>query len=409
MEIINQPFDGTLGDRLIEIINSQDYHTLNISVAFAKNSGVLKIKDAIELFKKQGGQVNIYLGIDMKVTSYEALTNLLTISNSLSIIHSEQGQTFHSKIYQFLGDKTNIAIVGSNNLTSGGLWTNFESSILISTDNLTNTDTYLLDHINQYFKTISLLEGLCKKIKSQEDIDLLLQHGYILKEVEEKINQSLVFKKRIPQQKLFGNQYIRLAKTRQPQRYSKLLVNPKLPIQNISSDENQTIWFETRKMTGGSRNILDLSKISLVEEGDYKNTPFDFGNAKFMKGAVQFFDLNPSLDIDKKKDIVINFEGVDYRDNTILYPVGEKANGTWRLQIKGVDQLSNTKITQRFQSKTENGEYYLVDKIITLTKINSNYYFMSVFCSSELDNFKRSSRIVARNGSSENSKYMGIL
>ena len=36
MELMNQPFNGQLGNRLIELLDSSDYHTLNIAVAFAK-------------------------------------------------------------------------------------------------------------------------------------------------------------------------------------------------------------------------------------------------------------------------------------------------------------------------------------------------------------------------------------
>ena len=104
MELMNQPFTGQLGDRLIELLDSSDYHTLNIVVAFAKNSGVNRLKDSFENFRKRGGIVNVYVGIDMGVTSYDALTALLLNTDSLNVVHSQnQNQTFHPKIYQFLG------------------------------------------------------------------------------------------------------------------------------------------------------------------------------------------------------------------------------------------------------------------------------------------------------------------
>ena len=87
-------------------------------------------------------------------------------------------------------------------------------------------------------------------------------------------------------------------------------------------------------MTGGSRNILDLSKKSLVESGNPTGTPFYLGEAGFMRGGVEFFGLNPTA-TDQTANITINFEGQDYLENTILYPEGNNANGTWRLQIKG--------------------------------------------------------------------------
>lgn len=415
MELINQPFNGQLGNRLIELINSQNYHTMDIVVAFAKNSGVLRMKDAIEKFRGLGGKVNIYVGIDMKVTTYEALTNLLSCTDSLNIIHTEKGQTFHSKIYQFKGEHGNIFIIGSNNLTSGGLWTNFESAIVLTTNSLESDEIYLLNCMNQYFEDLASLKNSFMTIKSQNEIDLLLQHGYIQKEVEEKINQQLIAKTKrgSKQGKLFSNGYkaklpkLQLTEKQVISTYGNLSTEPSV-VETVTVNLNdQTIWFETRKMTGGSRNILDLSKTSLVESGDYHNTTFDFGDPTVMRGAVTFFDLDPS-DVSQRKDIVINFDGVDYHGNTILYPIGDHTNGTWRLQIKGVNSLGG-KITESFRTKSKNEQNYLVNKIITFTKIKSDYYFMSVFPDSRLEDFKESSCIVARNGSSKNSKYMGIF
>lgn len=65
MRIFNQPFDGSLGDRLINFLDSSDYKLVNIIVAFAKNSGVLRIKDALDRFRKRGGTVNIFVGVDL--------------------------------------------------------------------------------------------------------------------------------------------------------------------------------------------------------------------------------------------------------------------------------------------------------------------------------------------------------
>ena len=144
MELMNQPFTGQLGNRLIELLASPDYHTLNIVVAFAKNSGILRIKDSLERFRERGGIVNAYVGVDLGGTSYEALTALLLHSNSLNVVHSENAQTFHVKIYQLLGKDKGLMIVGSHNLTGGGLWTNFESSVFIPVDKSNINETRIL-------------------------------------------------------------------------------------------------------------------------------------------------------------------------------------------------------------------------------------------------------------------------
>jgi len=54
MSIINQPFQGQLGDILISELKN-GYTNFTIFSAFAKNSGVLRLKESIENFKSSGG------------------------------------------------------------------------------------------------------------------------------------------------------------------------------------------------------------------------------------------------------------------------------------------------------------------------------------------------------------------
>lgn len=408
MELMNQPFTGQLGNRLIELLNIPDYHTLNIAVAFAKNSGVLRIKDALERFRKRGGKVNAYVGVDLGGTSYEALTALLLHTDSLNVVHSEKGQTFHAKIYQFVGKDKGLVVVGSHNLTGGGLWTNFESSVLIPVGGPTANEEKLLSGLKDYLEELNSLKDSFMSVGAQDDIDKLLQNGYIFKEVAEQVRRAKAAKADEGRERLFGNG----APAKLPRIATSMKVKEVAPLpappESISvprSDEGQTIWFETKSMTGGSRNILDLSMKSLVERGDPKGTAFDLGDSRFMRGGVEFFGLNPTA-TDQTKNITLNFEGIDYADNTILFPVGENANGTWRLQIKG-SSASGRRITDAFRAKGET--HYLVEKVITFTKIQGDYYSMSVFPESELENFKAASRILARNGSTRNAKQLGLL
>ena len=407
MELMNQPFTGQLGNRLIELLNVPDYHTLNIAVAFAKNSGVLRIKDALERFRERGGKVNVYVGVDLGGTSYEALTTLLLHTDSLNVVHSEKGQTFHVKIYQFAGKDKGLVVVGSHNLTGGGLWTNFESSVLIPVGGPNANQGELLSGMKDYLGGLTSLKDSFMSIGTQDDIDKLLLNGYIFKEVAEQVRRAKAATQNGSRERLFGNgapaklPSVTMLKIKKTVAVSVASVEP---ISVPSGDEDQTLWFETRGMTGGSTNILDLSKKSLVERGDPKGTPFDLGDPKFMRGTVEFFGVNATA-TDHIKNITLNFEGDDYKDNTILYPDGEKANGTWRLQMKGTN--SSRKITDVFKSK--GGGDYLKKKVIAFTKIQDDYYSMSVFPESELENFKAASRILARNGTNKKARQTGLL
>ncbi|KAA0910807.1 hypothetical protein [Pusillimonas sp. ANT_WB101] len=408
MELMNQPFTGQLGDRLIELLDSPDYHTLNIVVAFAKNSGVLRIKDSLQRFRERGGIVNAFVGVDLGGTSYEALTALRLHTNSLNVVHSEKGQTFHTKIYQFIGKDKGLIVIGSHNLTGGGLWTNFESSVLIPVDLSNVHEMQILTETDGYIGELSSLKDSFMSILAQDDIDKLLHNGYIFKEVGEQVRRAKAATQSGIGERLFGNGApAKLPRVAKPsnEKTVGVSVGPSRPILVTLSDEAQTIWFETKKLTGGSRNILDLSMKSLVERGDPKGTPFDLDDPGFMRGGVEFFGLNPTA-TDQIKNITLNFEGIDYTGNTILFPVGDRANGTWRLQIKGISS-AGMRITDAFRAK--DNAPYLVEKIITFTKIRDDYYFLSVFPESELDNFMEASSVLARNGSTTNAKRLGLL
>lgn len=408
MEIINQPFTGQLGNRLIELLKSPEYHTLEILVAFAKNSGVLRIKNSLENFRARGGKVNVYVGVDLGVTSYEALTALLICTDSLNVVHSENGQTFHTKIYQFLGNEKGMIIVGSHNLTGGGLWTNFESSALIPMGSSNAEAIEILKSQEDYINRLTSLKNSFMPIKSKDDLDRLLQNGYISKEVIQQVRSAAATTTDGNRDRLFGNgapatlPRIGLPSTGKA---TGVADAPALPASIPEKQVSETIWFETRRLTGGSRNILDLSMKCLVERGDPRGTPFELNEPGFMRGAVEFFGINPSA-TETRKDITLNFEGVDYASNTILFPAGENANGTWRLQIKGVSS-SQERITDAFRAKGE--EHYLVEKVVTFTKIEGDYYCISVFPESELESIKAASRILARNGSTGGAKQLGLL
>lgn len=132
MIMINQPFHGQLGELLCEKLTQPLGHVACFTIfsAFAKNSGVLRLKPALEQFKNAGGYITAFIGVDAHGTSYEAVLNMFELCDELYIVHSESpASTFHSKIYELTNDGDTWIAVGSNNLTGGGLWTNYESAV----------------------------------------------------------------------------------------------------------------------------------------------------------------------------------------------------------------------------------------------------------------------------------------
>jgi len=206
--IINQPYDEQLGIQLIEAIESNQYTQLTIMVAYAKLSGVYRLLPYLEKFHKNGGNIRCVVGIDQQNTTYDALLQLLKITDEISVFHSESvSQTFHIKCYWLFGDSKCWYAIGSNNLTAGGLFSNYElssSSVLLGNEALKTNN--VLENI---YSTYTSAESVCCHKLDLEFLDKLISDGYVVKEIQQrktlveisKQNRSTERKNR-----LFGNE-----------------------------------------------------------------------------------------------------------------------------------------------------------------------------------------------------------
>lgn len=409
MSIINQPFQGQLGE-LLKAELSSDYKSITIFSAFAKNSGVLRLKDSLEQFRYAGGTIKAFIGIDLDGTSYEALLNLFTLCNELYVIHSENfSTTYHSKIYLLENEQKAWCAIGSNNLTGGGLWTNFESCSIQAfklpdeKNELDNIYTVIEKYIDPFYSCSS-------KVSSINDIDTLLNANYISKEVTQKITslaKRVAQKKQQKKNTLFGSEKVSIPTLMSVKPLSDTpsgSLDSTLDLVFTTDKEapaftNEQFWFEMRKSTGGSRNILDLSSLGQIEAGSVKGTPYEYTDSRHMYGGVKFFDIDPD-DTSCEKNITINYLGKDYYPSTIKFT---PANGSWRIQLKGSPD-DNSEELSRYGN---HGVF--VHKILIFEKINTAYYALSLLDESELDKIKSLSRVWARNGNGAKSRAYGML
>ena len=410
MSIINQPFQGQLGDIIISALKN-GYTDFTIFSAFAKNSGVLRLKDSIEKFRANGGNVKAFVGIDLDGTSYEALLNLFSLCNELYVIHSENfSTTYHSKIYLMENAATAWCAIGSNNLTGGGLWTNFESCSIQSYH--LPAEKNALENIYSIIDKYSDPDYPCSvKINSIDDINTLLETNYITKEVSQKIDtisKRVSQKKRQKENSLFGSEKIPIPTIITSEKPHKPFTKSSSPAadyvidstaRNVPAFTNEQFWFEMRESTGGSRNILDLSKLGQIKSGSVKGTPYEHSDPARMYGGIKFFDIDPE-DTSRQKNITINYLGKDYFPSTIKFAPN---NGSWRIQLKGAPNDDSEEL-----SKYGNrGDF--VHKILVFEKISTDYYVLSLLDESELERIKSLSRVWARNGSGAASKAYGML
>ena len=409
-----QPMDGNLGSYLISEIDSGEYKRITILSAYAKKSGVDRIKDVLLNFKKEGGEIRCIIGIDQMNTSYEALQELLMISDSLTIVHNENpSYTYHSKVYMLdknikNSNKAWLAI-GSNNLTAGGLFINYESCVIDQLDlnNKIDKDGYeSTKRAIEYFLEAKN-SNLSLHIESEDILDKLFLNKYIKKENELKLSLKNEYKdsdNNIIREKLFRSDFTFKAPTINSNTKAESPVSVSLqqieskPIEiTLEESINETFWFEMRKSTGGSRNILDLSSTAKLLYGTV-GSEYVIKSSRSIKGGLLFFDLDSSEQT-ISKNITISYKGNEYYSSTILYA---KNNQSWRLQLKG-ESSSDSKALSQY------GRSDFVDKILAFTKISTNYYILEILDSNQLETLKKKSIFYALNGHSKNSKMFGKL
>lgn len=124
---VSQP-EITLGS-LIESLFSRDTLPEKVTIvsAFVSLTTVLRLEEKF-LEAADHGSVKLVVGVDLGGTSKEVLERLLGWGcESFVIHHSNPRHTFHPKIFHFEFEDEAHLIVGSNNLTDGGLFSNFEA------------------------------------------------------------------------------------------------------------------------------------------------------------------------------------------------------------------------------------------------------------------------------------------
>lgn len=103
---IFQPVNGAIGDCLIHLFSDSRFNRCVLVVAWAKHSAILLLERAIRDFRERGGELIVYVGVDMQGTSYEALCDLLRLCNRLYVIHSTDSFRRITQSSTFLWGKT---------------------------------------------------------------------------------------------------------------------------------------------------------------------------------------------------------------------------------------------------------------------------------------------------------------
>ena len=185
-DFVEQPSaDWRIGDFLKEGFADVRWTEFRAAVAFVKHSGTKHIREALQAFSGRGAAVRIAVGIDAGGTSREGLTDLLEAvaeRGSVFVFRNANSSTFHPKVYLFQNEAAAEVLIGSGNLTEGGLFTNYEASVRLHLDRSSERDASLLASICAALDTWSNSTlGLCYLL-DQQLLTKLAVEGYVPEE-----------------------------------------------------------------------------------------------------------------------------------------------------------------------------------------------------------------------------------
>lgn len=179
MSLILGPANAAI-DTFRQICAAGGLESVTVLVAWARIAGVALFLDALGT---DISKVRIVVGMAGAGTSVEALSYLRAHCAEVYLFHKHHRQTFHPKVYCFdaSGDPPVVSqlIVGSSNITGGGLFSNYEASLVsVLTPATSTADRMTWSSVMSAFDTIAA-SPFSERIISDDRIQVLLEERYL--------------------------------------------------------------------------------------------------------------------------------------------------------------------------------------------------------------------------------------
>ncbi|GAA1302129.1 hypothetical protein GCM10009591_03880 [Brachybacterium tyrofermentans] len=169
LQIIPQPFSAQIGTHLSEVLRDDQIQDYYIVAAWAKASGLRRVgRDLLHAIDR-GAQVHAAIGVDQGGASIEGLAalNKLTTESFIFFNPGSPKRTFHPKFYFGIGDRKAEVILGSGNLTNGGLYSNYELATRVTVSGDDPEGWRFVDEIFEYYMLVTGDPESCRPLNAE--------------------------------------------------------------------------------------------------------------------------------------------------------------------------------------------------------------------------------------------------
>lgn len=359
----NQPLQIRFGTELGGHLESPGtgigsyWDSLDVAVAWVREAGVAHLRTSFEHFLNHGGSLNFTVGIDLENTTQEGLQALLDLETfgmcEVFVYHNEAGSVFHPKVYLFRNAEEARLIVGSNNLTSAGLFSNVEAGLQVDT---ALSDQVIGDAVNAIASWRDTATNLVHRLDALF-LTRLVNEGYVPTEAATRQKRAQTSTKKARGAKLFGSRSYsppRPPKARQPLGVAgPLAPSQPQPSAPVASPPGSALLMRLRKASVTDRPTQTQIPIRVVQtffagvssvQSSHSGVVHGLHQAS-ARGAINTIKLEIP-EMRNFADPVARFEktgsGVIYEVHDASSPSGKQI--TARLQAGHIDGSTQTSI-----------------------------------------------------------------
>ncbi len=151
--------------------------------AFVALRTILRLRERLLACVGAGAKLSLTVGIDLGGTSREVLTELLRWNCDTFVFHNTIVRaTFHPKVYLFESASAATLFIGSNNLTDGGFYTNYEAATRYDFSFPGDAQDY--DRLTRPLAQFLDPQGATVRRLDAELIETLVARGELVSEIE---------------------------------------------------------------------------------------------------------------------------------------------------------------------------------------------------------------------------------
>lgn len=178
--VLLQPFRDQVGRILASSLRDPASNGFWFLSAWVQRAGIDALASEITALRTRGGSTECVIGLDHSLATREGLERAIALMSDVYVFHDSGRRTLHPKVFVVEHPEHALAVVGSGNCTSGGLFSNFEAAVSLTLERRLGPDVELLQNLREYFDRFVKAQPSTRRLRTVADVDDLISNSGLM-------------------------------------------------------------------------------------------------------------------------------------------------------------------------------------------------------------------------------------